>query len=206
MKAIFWDTETTGLPLFKEPSSDPRQPHIVQLAAALVDLDEKHVISSIDVITKPDGWEIPEEVSKIHGITTEMAMECGIPEHQALELFLSLFTDASGELKKSIAHNEQFDARIIRIALKRFGHDEESIDAFEDRDKYCTMRESTKIVQCPPTAKMKAAGRNHFKNPNLSEAYKHFTGKELSGAHNAMVDVKACMNVYFGIQKHEATN
>jgi len=34
--AVFFDSETTGLPLFNEPSEDPRQPHIVQLAACLV--------------------------------------------------------------------------------------------------------------------------------------------------------------------------
>lgn len=37
--ALFYDNETNGLPLFKEPSNHPGQPHIVQLAAVLVDLD-----------------------------------------------------------------------------------------------------------------------------------------------------------------------
>jgi len=51
---------------------------------------------------------------------------------------------------------------------------------------------------------MIAAGRTNFKNPNLGEAYKFFTGKDLEGAHNAMVDVKACIEVYFGILDHNA--
>lgn len=37
MKIHVMDCETTGLPLFKEPSEDPRQPHIVELAAMLID-------------------------------------------------------------------------------------------------------------------------------------------------------------------------
>ena len=36
---FIFDTETTGLPLFSERSSDPRQPHCVQLAYELVDVD-----------------------------------------------------------------------------------------------------------------------------------------------------------------------
>ena len=72
--AIFYDTETSGLPLFKEPSEDPRQPHIVQLAACLVDLDTGQTVSSMDVIVRPNGWTIPDNVAAIHGITTERAM------------------------------------------------------------------------------------------------------------------------------------
>ena len=44
--AIFFDTETTGLPLFKEHSEHPSQPHIVQLAACLVDLDTRKTIAA----------------------------------------------------------------------------------------------------------------------------------------------------------------
>jgi len=52
--ALAFDTETTGLPLFKEPSEHPDQPHIVQLAAVLVDLDTRRELASMDVIVKPE--------------------------------------------------------------------------------------------------------------------------------------------------------
>ena len=59
---------------------------------------------------------------------------------------------------------------------------------------------STPILKLPPTERMLAAGRTHFKSANLSEAYKHFTGNELVGAHSALADVQACMAVYFAIK------
>lgn len=115
MKALFYDNETTGLPLFNEPSEDPRQPHIVQLAAILVDLDTRSVLASIDLTCMPESWEIPEDVAKIHGITTELARERGVDECLVIELLLELWTQA--ELR--IGHNEQFDARIVRIGMLR---------------------------------------------------------------------------------------
>lgn len=64
----------------------------------------------------------------------------------------------------------------------------------------CTATLATPLCKLPPTPKMRAAGRNHYKTANLGEAFKHFTGRDLDGAHNAMVDVRACMDVYFAIK------
>lgn len=194
MLALFYDTETTGLPLFHEPSEDPRQPHIVQLAAALVDLQTRQIVSSMDVIVYPDGWEIPAEVSELHGVTTEYARQVGIGETLALNMFLGLHCG-----RPRIAHNEQFDARIIRIALKRYPGLSDP-EVWKGGASECTQRLSTPILKLPPTPKMLAAGRNHAKSANLGEAYKHFVGKELLGAHNALVDVHACIAVYFAIR------
>lgn len=194
MNVLFYDTETQGLPLFNEPSEDPRQPHVVQLAACLVDTDTRKTISSMDVIVRPNGWTIPDDVAKIHGITTERAMDVGIPESAALDMFMALY----GE-RRRIAHNEPFDARIIRIALLRHGRTALIADAWKAADAECTQQLSTPILKLPPTEKMLAAGRTHFKSANLGEAYRHFTGKELIGAHSAMIDVQACMDVYFAI-------
>lgn len=198
---VFYDTETTGIPEYKLPSDSPNQPHIVQLAAALVDLNEKKIISSMDVIIKPDGWDIPDAVAEIHGITTAIAIERGVDAELAIKMFHALATDENGNVRMMIAHNESFDARIVRIGMKRTGFDDETLEAYKNREKFCTMQSTKKIVNAAPTEKMIRAGFNTAKNPRLEESYKYFTGKDITNAHNAMVDVKACMTVYFALKE-----
>lgn len=198
--ALFYDTETTGLPLFDQPSDDPRQPHIVQLAAVMVELETKKPVQSMNVIIRPDSWDIPEEVSRIHGITKDVAFMVGVPELSAISMFCFMFANC----QTRIGHNEKFDARIIRIALKRYPVMDP--DMWKAATSECTQRLSTQIMQMAPTDKMMAAGRFHTKSPKLSEAYLHFTGKSLEGAHNALVDVKACMAVYFAIKEMSSGN
>lgn len=199
--ALVYDTETTGLPLFKEPSEHPDQPHLVQLAASLVDLDTRATLSSIDVIVKPDGWIIPDEVATIHGITTEKAHDLGVPEDVAVDMLLSMW---DGRMR--IAHNESFDARILRIAIKRHIDPRDTIHAIPPSDGWkagrseCTALLTTPICQLPPTAKMRAAGFGKFKTPKLAEAYRHFFGRDFEGAHTAGADVAACIAVYFAVQ------
>lgn len=192
--ALVYDTETTGLPLFKEPSEHPGQPHIVQLGAVLVDLDTWQILSTLDVMVRPEGWTIPEEVSKIHGITTEMAGDLGVPESLAAEMLLDMWR---GRLR--IAHNEQFDALIVRIACMRHFEPTQA-DAWKEGVAECTANLATPIVKIPPTERMKAAGFTKFKTANLGEAFKHFTGRDLVGAHSALVDVRACLDVYRAIK------
>jgi len=41
------------------------------------------------------------------------------------------------------------------------------------------------------------------KTPKLSEAYQFFTGRDLDGAHNAMVDVDGCIAVYWAVRDRQ---
>lgn len=193
---LFFDTETTGLPLFKEPSEDPRQPHIVQLGALLVDTDTRKVLSSLDLIIRPDGWTISDEVAAIHGITTEKAAAVGVDESLAVELLLDLHSRAG----LRVAHNEAFDARIVRIALMRFFAPKEA-DAWKEAPAECTADQATPIMAMPPTEKMVRAGFKHHKKPNLREAYRHFIGQDLENAHSAMADTKACAAIWFAMRE-----
>jgi DNA polymerase III subunit epsilon len=191
--ALFYDTETTGLPLFKEPSEDPRQPHIVSLAADLIDLDTWRTYARLDLVCKPDGWEIPDEVAAIHGYTTERAAAVGISEAVALAALYNLIRRA--ELR--VGHSEDFDHRIVRIGMKRFCYSEEVIEAVKGMDSYCTMRNARDHCQIPGRAK------GTFKNPKLSEAYEILCGKKLIGAHSSRADLDATIEVYRAIQERE---
>jgi DNA polymerase III subunit epsilon len=175
---LFYDTETTGLPDWKVPSESPHQPHIVQLAAALVEPDTLEVAASIDLIVRPDDWSIPDEVAAVHGITTEYASRVGIGEAEALSIFLALHEVATAR----VAYNAQFDDRIMRIAHFRY-REYAAADAFRARPAICAMRAATAKVGLG-------------KYPKLSEAHEALTGEPLVGAHSAMSDVLGTIRVY----------
>jgi DNA polymerase-3 subunit epsilon len=178
---LMYDTETTGLPNWKTPSGGDDQPHMVQIGALLVNAETKEIIKELDVIIKPDGWVIPQETIDVHGITNEHAAEVGIPEKEAIQMLLDMHTSYLG--CERVAYNKTFDQRIVRIGLKRF-FDEPTQEKWAIKeDHHCAMRMA-----------QKAAG---IKSLKLVDAYKHFTGEEMEGAHNAMADTKGCMTVYF---------
>lgn len=207
---IFYDTETTGLPEFSKPSSDPCQPHVTQLAAELCVEETGETLGSMNLLIKPEGWTIPQELQEMTGITMDRAEKFGTLMHIAMHAFISLWKSA--DLR--CAHNEPFDMRMIRIELMRHEHfSMETVghghgfalpfaDYWKRAPAFCTQSNSTKILKLPATPKMHAAGRHGPKSPNLGEAYKHFTGKELEGAHNSQVDIMACKAVYYGIKEH----
>jgi DNA polymerase-3 subunit epsilon len=191
---LFFDTETTGLPTWGKPSDNPIQPHIVELAADLVDINTRETMASMDVLVKPEGWVIPKEAMDCHGITNELADAVGVPEHYALNWFFELW--AAGDRCRIVAHNCTFDHRMMRIGAKRYFPDS-ILKAWGKPEKgvnyECTGLMSKPIMQMPPY------GKYGWKMPKLTEAYEHFTGNPLVNAHRARADVDACKAVYFAI-------
>ena len=187
MKYLFFDTETTGLVQSRLPLSDPAQPHLVQLG--LVQLDENlEVIQQASIIIKADNFVIPKEASDVHGITQDKAEKYGVP----IKTALSLFNQMCLQSDMLIAHNLKFDEMLMQIEANRY----QVPDRMANLNKYCTMDASKSIVAIPPTDRMKAAGITDYKSPRLEEAYKFFTGKDLDGAHDALVDVLATIEVF----------
>jgi DNA polymerase-3 subunit epsilon len=179
---VSYDTETTGLPNWKTPSGGDDQPHVVQIGAVKYNAETECVVDSIDMIIRPDGWVIPEETIAVHGITNEYALKFGIPEQAAIKLLLDFC-----EYSERVAYNRTFDQRIIRIGLKRF-FDEDIQEKWANKeDHHCSMQMARKVIG--------------GKNPKLTEAFKHFTGEEMEGAHNALADAKGSATVYFAALK-----
>lgn len=184
---IFYDTETNGIPDWHNPSDAEHQPHIVQIAALMVDAESSEVLQTLDLVVRPDGWDIPQETVDIHGITKEYAMDVGVSEKVALDAFMQLWNE-----RLRIGHSQNFDARIVRIALKRYFGDREADRWKEGR------RDCTGYLSRP------AFGMKGNRIPKLSQAYQHFLGKPLDGAHSALADAYACMELYFAIRDASA--
>ena len=75
---LIFDTETTGLPQnYSAPISDlDNWPRVVQLAWQLHD-QAGNYLSGGNYIIKPDGFTIPFNAEKVHGISTQRALDEG---------------------------------------------------------------------------------------------------------------------------------
>ena len=175
---LVFDTETTGLPLnWKAPLTDfDNWPRLVQLAWQIHDI-KGGLIEVKNYIIKPEGFTIPYNAEKIHGISTKRALDEGL----SLKEVLSFFINDLSKAKYIIGHNISFDNNIVgceflRSNLSNLLLDKISID---------TKNESTEFCQLP-------GGRGgKYKWPNLSELYKKLFNDSFAEAHNASADVEA---------------
>lgn len=186
MKRFYYDTETTGFPA-KGGAPLSAQPFIVQLAAILVD-DDKGEVASMNAIIKPAGWTVPEDAAKIHGISTEKAERFGIPIASAMSMFSQLCRQA----EQAVAHNDEFDVELIGFEIDRLAKP----NVLLETPRFCTMKATTDICKLP--------GRypGQFKWPKLIEAHQHFFSEGFDGAHDALVDVRACHRVHMHLLKN----
>jgi DNA polymerase III subunit epsilon len=195
MTILFFDTETTGLVDSRMPPGHESQPHLVQLAAVLRD-DTGIERAAVNLIIKPDGWTIPEKAASIHGITTEIATANGVGLRHALVIFVALARRAS----VVVAHNLDFDEAVILTASKRLAPD---FDPFGTQQRFCTMKAAVPILKLPHAKEPRPGEPDKYKWPSLRECIHFFFGEEMTGAHQALADVRACMRVYDAIHAAE---
>lgn len=191
MAVLIFDTETTGLPLWRDPSDHPDQPHVVDLACDLC-ADDGSVIESYDAIINNPGVVIPDEVTELHGISTAYAQAVGVAPAVALDRFF----DMVGRAETIAGHNVSFDIRMMRImAAKVRGAKWDN-----ELPTFCTMRRSTEHCRI---LSEKSRNSEDFKWPKLAEAMKHFFGEDHADAHRARPDTDAARRIYFHLRSLE---
>jgi DNA polymerase III epsilon subunit-like protein len=183
---LFFDTETTGLPGdWKAPVTQTNNwPRMVQLAWLQYD-DQENLISEANYIIKPDGYDIPGDAVAIHGITTESALQNGVE----LSSVLAEFSSVVDESKMLIAHNMDFDEKIVGAEYVRMGLK----SSIFDTRRLCTMKTTTDLCGIP--------GNYGYKWPTLSELHRFLFGSDFKDAHDASIDVKMCAKCFYELVK-----
>lgn len=177
---LFFDTETTGIPDRSANWADDYMdyPHVVQIAWMHGCKVESHII-------RPDGWEIPEETTAVHGITTEYAKEHGEPFAAVADMFVQDCHEAG----LICGHNIHFDTSIIKANILR----ELGREYYDANDVETALYKGKRIDTMRPTMKWVDArmANGRLKFPNLSELYARCFPNETFPAHDALEDVKA---------------
>lgn len=181
---LFDDCETNGFPNKNLPPEHEQQSRIVQLAALLTD-EVGNTLAEMNVLIQPCGWTISPKLVLIHGITTEMCREKGVPLAVALGQYIAL----KARCKVNIGHNKSFDDGMLEISYAQA-----CVQPSVPTEIFCTMLSLTEHCKLP--------GRyGNYKWPKLQEAYKWAFGKEFEDAHDAMADLTATKDLFFEMKK-----
>jgi len=176
---IIFDTETTGLPKrWNAPITDTDNwPRAIQIAWQVHD-EWGNLVEAKDYLIRPDGFDIPYDAERIHGISTALAQEKG----ESLDYVLEEFNEALLKSKFVVGQNVGFDVNVMGAEFHR-ARLESPMASMPVLDT-CTEK-TAKLCQIP-------GGRGgKFKLPTLTELHEHLFGEPFSEAHNATADVEA---------------
>ncbi|MDK2772889.1 MAG: DNA polymerase III subunit alpha, partial [Flavobacterium sp.] len=188
---LIFDTETTGLPKsWSAPITDTDNwPRCIQIAWQLHD-EMGNLIEHQDYLVQPEGFNIPYDAERIHGISTELAQEQGIVLSEVLEKF----NIALSKAKYVVGQNVGFDVNIMGCEFHRLGitTDLSQLPVLDT----CT-ETTAELLKLP-------GGRGgKFKLPTLTELHEYLFGVPFAEAHNATADVEATTRCFLELIKRE---
>ena len=156
---IFFDIESTGLSVIKD--------RIVQLAIVKIYADGRPNLERTRLINPV--ILIPEEVSKIHGITNEM-----VKNEPTFQKIAKGLLDLIGDADLAGFNSNRFDIVMLMEEFNRAGIEFDM-----------TNRKTIDVLRI----------FHKLEKRDLKSAYKFYCSKDLVGAHDAMNDVKATLEV-----------
>ena len=197
MRIIILDTETTGLPIGRNPpiTTPALWPHIVQFSYIIFNTETNDLENTIDCIIKlPEDIIMDAKCVEIHGISNEISASYGI----SIGGVLSTFLEDLNRVDLVVAHNMDFDKNVILAELIRTRSlykihsssyeylDNQITELIHSSKLYCTMQESTDLCKIVRMNKFK---QPYHKFPTLSELHIHLFGQTPQKLHNALNDV-----------------
>ena len=188
---LIFDTETTGLPRnFNAPITDTDNwPRCIQIAWQLHDEMGK-LVENQNYLVKPDGFNIPYDAERIHGISTDLAEEQGVDLAEVLAAFNIVLSKATF----IVGQNLGFDLNIMGSEFYRMGVDSPmaSLPVLDT----CT-EITAELLKIP-------GGRGgRFKLPTLTELHQYLFGTGFGEAHNATADVEATTRCFLQLVKQQ---
>lgn len=184
MNIWFIDTETSGLPGTREPATAANYRRWD--TCRLVQLAWRHKKDAGSFTVRPDGYAIPEDAVRIHGISSAIAARDGIPLSDALDRIVAM----AGAMTTIVAHNVAFDVNTLVAELYRAGRAADAA-ALAAMPTFCTMRAGTE-----PGAKY----------PTLCELHERYFGTPRAPlpVHQATVDVLMCQEIFHRMAARKA--
>lgn len=203
IRTLVFDTETNGKRAKGRDPSLSTEPAITQIAAIL--FEGRRPVAHLSCFTHPlrfNGSPAPVPDPELSptgtleqkdydffansGITLERCAYVG----RALKTALAEFNQMVKVADRIVAHNIQFDDPITRSNYCRVAAPQRDL---WDTPKFCTMQSLTNVLKLP--------GKYGYKFPTLDESYRALVNPlGFEGAHDAMVDVKACAEVLWAIE------
>lgn len=189
MRLLFFDCESTGLPVRRDlsPWQVEGWPRLVQLAWGIYDTGGK-LLELRSYIIRPDGFTIPAEATAIHGISHSRAAAEGEDLARVLEEFAAAVESPSITL---VAHNIDFDFGVVGAEFVRLKKDFRLLNV----PAVCTMKTTAEVCRLP---RPQGPG---FKWPTLDELHIHLFGSRYENPHDAGCDLQACARCFFRLLK-----
>ena len=175
MREIVFDTETTG----REPERGDR---IVEIGCVeLFNLTPTG--RTLHLYFNPE-CEVPEEVVRVHGLTTQFLRAKPLFADQA-QAILDFFEDSP-----IIAHNSEFDRRFLNAELARLGRDVHAGDRYIDTLMLARKRFPGASCSLDALARRFQLDRYGF----------DLAARKGPGGHGALLDAKILAEVYLQLK------
>ena len=209
MRVLVFDTETTGLPKSKiiNPDTLNLWPHVVQFSFVVYDTSINDIIKSCDSIVKLDkDVIIPEETTKIHGITNKISRIKGIK----FETILDEFFYSLRNVDILVGHNISFDINMVKVEILRLIYSNE-IENDKTKYKYalyfltnfknicctCSLKDSVDLCNITTFDKK---GNPYLKYPKLIELHEKLFQSVPNNLHNSFNDILVTLRCFMKLK------